>query len=156
MPQVSLLRPGIPQTNSYWKRSLSALSSRAKPTCPGVPWRDLQFRVQGKQPVLETRNSIPKLNCHLDRSVADWRDLRLAPSVSTNLPETGRVPHVRPSVRGTKTRGEAPPKLLSKPAADPVGLPQLQPSNSLNQKDRRVPHISLVFREMWDTTAPTL
>jgi hypothetical protein len=50
-----------------------------KPTCPGVPWRDLQFR----GPFLEARNSILKQNCHLacpgvpwDRSVAERRDLR--------------------------------------------------------------------------------
>jgi hypothetical protein len=45
---------------------------------------------------------------------------------------TGRVPHVRPSVRGPK-------KILS--IAFPIGLTK-----------PRVPHISLVFREMWDTT----
>jgi hypothetical protein len=44
-----------------------------EPTCPGVPWRDLQFR----GPLLETRNTILKQNCHLDRSVAQWRDVRL-------------------------------------------------------------------------------
>jgi hypothetical protein len=26
----------------------------------------------------------------------------------------------------------------------------------LTERQRRVPHISLVFREMWDTTAPSL
>jgi quercetin dioxygenase-like cupin family protein len=45
------------------------------------------------------------------------------------------VPHVRPSVRGTKTMGAALRPLLRE-----------RPENS------RVPHISLVFREMWDTT----
>ena len=45
---------------------------------------------------------------------------------------TGRVPHVRPSVRGPK-------KIFS--TAFTIGL--IKP---------RVPHISLVFREMWDTT----
>ena len=44
----------------------------SKPTCPGAPWRDLQFR----GPLLETRNTMLKQNCHLDRSVAQWRDLR--------------------------------------------------------------------------------
>ena len=34
--------------------------------------RDLQFR----GPLLETRNTLLKQNCHLDRSVAKWRDLR--------------------------------------------------------------------------------
>jgi hypothetical protein len=29
VPQVSLLRPGIPQTNSYWKHPPSALSLEA-------------------------------------------------------------------------------------------------------------------------------
>jgi hypothetical protein len=49
---------------------------------------------------------------------------------------TGRVLNVRQSVRGRKTMGEAQPTLL------------------LICPDRRsrVPHISLVFREMWDTT----
>jgi hypothetical protein len=37
VPQVSLLRPGIPQTNSHWEYSPSSLSSRAQS-------RDLQFR----------------------------------------------------------------------------------------------------------------
>jgi hypothetical protein len=37
VPQVSLLRPGIPQTNSHWKHPASSLSLGAKP-------RDLQFR----------------------------------------------------------------------------------------------------------------
>jgi hypothetical protein len=56
VPQVSLLRPGIPQTNSHWKHPPSPLSSRAEPrdlqfcgpfvemffdraTCPGVQWK---------------------------------------------------------------------------------------------------------------------
>src|SRR5450631_4877651 len=43
------------------------LSSRAKP-------RDLQFR----GPLLETPNSMLKQNCHLDRSAAQWRDLRFS------------------------------------------------------------------------------
>jgi hypothetical protein len=70
VPQVSLLRPGIPQTNSHWKHRPSSLSLGAKPTCPacpgspwGVPGRDLQFR----RAILETPNSIVKQNCHLDR-----------------------------------------------------------------------------------------
>jgi hypothetical protein len=41
------------------------LSSRAKP-------RDLQFH----GPLPETRDSLFKQNCHLDRSVAQWSDLR--------------------------------------------------------------------------------
>ncbi len=58
-------------------RSVSATkfnrkSGGAKPTCPGAPWRDLQFR----GPFLETRNLVPPQNCHLDRSEAEWRDLR--------------------------------------------------------------------------------
>jgi hypothetical protein len=48
------------------------------------------------------------------------------------FPGTGRVPHVRPSVRG--------PKKISSTAFT-IGLTK-----------PRVPHISLVFREMWDTT----
>jgi hypothetical protein len=36
VPQVSLLRPGIPQTNSHWKHPPCSLSLGAKP-------RDLQF-----------------------------------------------------------------------------------------------------------------
>jgi hypothetical protein len=36
VPQVSLLRPGIPQTKSHWKHPLSSLSLGAQP-------RDLQF-----------------------------------------------------------------------------------------------------------------
>jgi hypothetical protein len=43
------------------------LSSRAKP-------RDLQF----DGAFVKTRNSTPKKNCHLDRSVAEWRDLRFS------------------------------------------------------------------------------
>src|SRR5271165_1236230 len=49
---------------------------------------------------------------------------------------SGRVPHVRPSVRGPKKTGEALQSFWS-----------LVPAT-----DRWVPHISLVFREMWDTT----
>src|SRR5216684_7665743 len=30
--------------HSSWKRLLTPLSLGAKPTCPGAPWRDLQFR----------------------------------------------------------------------------------------------------------------
>ena len=47
------------------------------------------------------------------------------------------MPHVRTSVRGTKKTGEAQRTLHPVTATGP-----------------RVPHISLVFREMWDTTAP--
>jgi hypothetical protein len=43
-----------------WKR-YPPLSSRAKP-------RDLRFR----GPLVETRNTILKQNCHLDRSVPDF------------------------------------------------------------------------------------
>jgi hypothetical protein len=49
----------------FMKPSPFPLSSRAKP-------RDLQFRGS----FLKTLNSIVKQNCHLDRSVAEWRDLR--------------------------------------------------------------------------------
>jgi hypothetical protein len=35
--------PSIPQPLSMEPLPFP-LSSRAKPTCPGVPWRDLQFR----------------------------------------------------------------------------------------------------------------
>ncbi|MEA2544265.1 MAG: hypothetical protein QOH35_5631 [Acidobacteriaceae bacterium] len=47
--------------------TLSFLSSRAKP-------RDLQFR----GPFLETQKLVPPQICHLDRSVAEWRDLRFS------------------------------------------------------------------------------
>jgi hypothetical protein len=33
----------FPSATASIERSPSPLSSRAKPTCPGVPWRDLQF-----------------------------------------------------------------------------------------------------------------
>jgi hypothetical protein len=38
----------------------------------GAKPRDLQFR----GPFVKTLKSILKQNCHLDRSVAEWRDLR--------------------------------------------------------------------------------
>jgi hypothetical protein len=46
------------------------------------------------------------------------------------------VPHVRTSVRGLIKTGEAP-----------------QSSDNLSPKQNLVPHISLVFGEMWDSTA---
>jgi hypothetical protein len=54
------------------RSSALPVSLGAKPTCPGVPWRDLKFR----GPLLETRNLVPHQICHLDRSVAERRDLR--------------------------------------------------------------------------------
>jgi hypothetical protein len=53
------------------KHNFQALSSRAEP-------RDLRFR----RPFLETHNFKLKQNCHLDRSVAQWRDLRFSFPVS--------------------------------------------------------------------------
>jgi hypothetical protein len=53
------------------------------------------------------------------------------------VPGSGRVPHVRPSVRGTKKMGEAQRTLYPVTARGPWES-----------------HISLVFREMWDSTAP--
>jgi hypothetical protein len=38
----------------------------------GAKPRDLRFR----GPFLETRKTLLKQDCHLDRSVAEWRDLR--------------------------------------------------------------------------------
>jgi hypothetical protein len=46
------------------------------------------------------------------------------------------VPHVRPSVRGPKTMGEAQTAALT----------------DTLRTSSWVPHISLVFRNMWDTT----
>jgi hypothetical protein len=59
VPQVSLLRPGIPQTNSSWKHPPCSLSLGAKP-------RDLRFR----GPLLETRNTTThtKLSSRPERS----------------------------------------------------------------------------------------
>ena len=120
MPQVSLLRPGIPQTNSHWKpcsplchpeeptclrqvergmnmgkrclpsrprgpapkisparkawvhrqaverrrcgTTLLVCSLGAKPTCPGAPWRDLQF------PYRVATKPNHKQNCYPGRS----------------------------------------------------------------------------------------
>jgi hypothetical protein len=45
---------------------------RAKPTCPGVPWRDLQFR----GPLLETRDTTLKQNCHLESHGQSLMDRR--------------------------------------------------------------------------------
>jgi hypothetical protein len=43
--------------------NLNRKSGGAKPTCPGVPWRDLRFR----GPLLETRNTMLKGNSHLQQ-----------------------------------------------------------------------------------------
>jgi hypothetical protein len=51
------------------------------------------------------------IGCHVLRSEAEGSAVSF--SVLTDLPETGRVPHVRPSVRGTKTPGAKPPPMLS-------------------------------------------
>ena len=69
----------------------------------------------------------------------DWRkqleDLAQAkPDAATKPVKTGRVPQVRTSVPGPKKKGEAPP------------LPYCPDHH------RWVPHISLVFREIWDST----
>ena len=50
-----------------------------------------------------------------------------------------RVPHVRTSVRGATKTGRTPIKALS--------------FSLFPYHQSRVPHISLVFCEMWDTTA---
>ena len=107
------------------------------------------------------------------------------------------MPHVRTSVRGPKTMGEAFRQLFT-PRPAPLHLPHLSflageqnnfvlvPGRSteatanpslkgtgrymtqghlelvarrfcaLSPSHSRVPHISLVFREMWDTTCPML
>jgi hypothetical protein len=99
---------------------------------------------------------------------------------------TGRVPHVRPSVRGPKKMGEAPQShllnqsvwaetsMMDEPAGPavcnklsnvvrgeaaqryPAGLGSgavgLNTGLLVGLNRGWVPHISLVFREMWDTT----
>jgi hypothetical protein len=55
----------LSEATNPWKRGPHLCHPEAKP-------RDLQFR----GPFLETRNLVPPQNCHLDRSVAQWRDLR--------------------------------------------------------------------------------
>jgi hypothetical protein len=52
---------------TFLQNATLSLSSRAKP-------RDLHFR----GPLLEMLNSMLKQNCHLDRSIAQWRDLRFS------------------------------------------------------------------------------
>jgi hypothetical protein len=79
------------------------------------------------------------LSSRPERSVGEGSAVSF--SVSTDPTEIGRVPHVRLSVRGTKTTGRSPTNafvLIFRNATNP-----------------RVPHISLVFREMWDTTEAT-
>ena len=58
---------------------------------------------------------------------------------SSPRPNSVRVPHVRTSVRGLIKTGRSPIKALS-----------FLVSVTTNT---RVPHLSLVFCEMWDTTA---
>jgi hypothetical protein len=43
------------------RSSLPGDANDVKPTCPGVPWRDLRFR----GPLLETRNTTTQTKCHL-------------------------------------------------------------------------------------------
>jgi hypothetical protein len=72
-PDFLLHRPD--QRPLVWFSLKRTTCSRPKPQLstgnPGEP-RDLQFR----GPFLKTLKSILKQNCHLDRSVAKWRDLR--------------------------------------------------------------------------------
>jgi hypothetical protein len=75
-------RPGFP-AKQHWTRSRVRLSFKERRMrsvdatkfhrkSAGAQPRDLQFR----GPFLETRNLTLPQNCHLDRSVAKWRDLR--------------------------------------------------------------------------------
>jgi hypothetical protein len=86
----------------------------------------------------------------------------------------GRVPHVRPGVRGTKKTGEAQQTLYPVTEKGPPGAPHprfpvkcrgFRELHAPFLKERRthgpvrfraqeIRGISLVFREMWDTTAP--
>jgi hypothetical protein len=62
----------------------------------------------------------------------------------------GRVPHVRPSVRGPKTM-DAQQSLLTLPFSSRASW-KINGRLPVPVTQARVPHISLVFREMWDTT----
>jgi hypothetical protein len=72
--RVRTRRPCRFESAANWPQPYP-LSSRAKP-------RDLRFR----GPLVETRNTILKQNCHLDRSVAKWRDLRFSLSAHALSP----------------------------------------------------------------------
>jgi hypothetical protein len=82
------------------------------------------------------------------------------------------VPHVRTSVRGPKKTGRSPIKAFELYLSNqPKSVPHLcslfarwtwaendraspiKPFELYLSNKRRVPHISLVVREMWDTTA---
>jgi hypothetical protein len=74
LKSASVYQPCFGQQPIFMEPLPFPLSSRAKP-------RGLQFR----GPLLETRNTLLKQNCHLacpgvpwDRSVAKWRDLRFS------------------------------------------------------------------------------
>jgi hypothetical protein len=63
------------------------------------------------------------------------------------------VPHVRQSVRGPKKMGEAQRSPLLCQPSNLVGDTESIRKKPRSARVSRVPHISLVFREMWDTTA---
>ncbi len=69
----------------------------AKPTCPGVPWRDLQFR----GPLLGTGNTVLKQNCHLACAGVPWD--RSAPMISCS--ETNAILLSPQRNRGLKQAG---------------------------------------------------
>src|SRR5450631_4184855 len=61
---VPLMWFSLKRTTCSWPKPQVSTGNLGEPTCPGVPWRDLQFR----GPRLETRNTMLKQNCHLDRT----------------------------------------------------------------------------------------
>src|ERR1700677_1171590 len=104
---------------NYTERSQTKLSSRPERSevegsalrpsdSPYSPWGNCSHAI------VETPLSVPKQNCHPDRSVAKWRDLRCAPRPSQIL----RGP-LFPRHRGNST--ERPQtKLSSRPERSEV------------------------------------
>jgi hypothetical protein len=86
------------------------LSLGAKPTCPGAPWRDLQFPPvpDNQRPKTASR----KPNCHPDRSEAERRDL-LFLSISNRI--LNGKSHSPPVLEGEAKGSALPRKLKFRP-----------------------------------------
>jgi hypothetical protein len=85
------------------------------------------------------------------RTCGGGRGDRLGDAEPAGEDGSGRVPHVRTSVHGPKTFFF---QMLSLPARGFLLLAAVfSPKHFAAATKGRVAHISLVFREMWDTTA---
>jgi hypothetical protein len=110
-------RPGFPAT-PHWTRSRVRLSLKerrmrsvnatnfhrksggAKPTCPAAPRRAVGHAVEGSAVPRTSPGDAEfhaKQNCHLDRSVAQWRDLRLCLSSHGDSLALRRYFHLPPA-----------------------------------------------------------